>query len=114
MNKLRPFIKHFTLEIWLPLNNDLGIENFFEQFVKNLHLTIVSTSQHLFENGGITKTYILSTSHVALHTWPELGYSHIDLLSCRENLSKDEVTKVTTDLLRNIDGACDYVISELV
>jgi len=114
MNKIRPFIKHFTLEIWFSPNNDFGIEDFFEQFVNDLHLTVISTNQYIFENGGITKTYILSTSHIALHTWPELGYFHIDLLSCRKNLSKNEVEKVTANLLQNISNACKYMISEVI
>lgn len=113
MNKIRPFINHFTLEIWLSPSNDFGIEDFLEQFVNDLHLTVISTNQHIFKNGGITKTYILSTSHIALHTWPELGYFHIDLLSCRENLSKNEVNKVSVNLLQNVGNECEYIIREV-
>lgn len=38
----------------------------------------------LHDEGGVTAVTILSTSHAALHTWPEDGGARFDVDSCRE------------------------------
>lgn len=36
------------------------------------------------DEGGVTCVGVLSTSHVAIHTWPERSYAVLDVYSCRE------------------------------
>lgn len=36
------------------------------------------------EPEGVTGVAVLSTSHVAIHTWPHRGYAIIDIFSCRD------------------------------
>lgn len=36
------------------------------------------------EPEGVTGIVVLSTSHVAIHTWPHRGYANIDVYSCRD------------------------------
>lgn len=36
------------------------------------------------DEGGVTGFAILSTSHLAIHTWPEEGGATFDLYSCRD------------------------------
>lgn len=38
----------------------------------------------LHDEGGITGVAVLSTSHAAIHTWPEDGGASFDLHSCRD------------------------------
>lgn len=45
-------------------------------------LNIISTSQHIFSNGGFTGLVLLSESHLAVHSWPEYKYYWIELASC--------------------------------
>jgi S-adenosylmethionine decarboxylase len=40
---------------------------------------------------------ILSESHLSAHTWPELGYLHVDIVTC--------VRKLTEERLRTVLGA---------
>lgn len=113
MNDKRPFIRHITIELWSDLNNVFNPEDFFDQLIKALKLKVVDSNKHLFENNGLTKVCILSTSHIALHTWPELGYIHIDLLSCREDLSEAEVESVILSLLSNEKEIPKYVVRKI-
>jgi S-adenosylmethionine decarboxylase proenzyme len=42
---------------------------------------------HHFEpTGGITFIAILSSSHVAIHTWPEFSYLAVDLFCCNTSI----------------------------
>lgn len=37
---------------------------------------------HRFEPQGLTATVVLAESHIALHSWPELGTLFVDIASC--------------------------------
>jgi S-adenosylmethionine decarboxylase len=65
--------------------------------VENCGLTAVSEVFHAFpgmndgECGGVTGTVLLAESHLALHTWPELGAVTLDVYVC--NFSMDNSGK---------------------
>lgn len=44
------------------------------QFIKNAGMTLLGSSAHKFPCGGITAVWLLSESHVSIHTWPENRY----------------------------------------
>lgn len=58
--------------------------------VDELALTRVSDHCHHFEP-GVSAVIILSESHLAVHTWPELGYMHVDIVTCVEKLTRDSL-----------------------
>lgn len=37
---------------------------------------------HSFPGGGLTGVAVLSESHLAFHTYPELGYAAVDVFTC--------------------------------
>ena len=37
---------------------------------------------HRFEGGGLTGYLLLSESHIAVHTYPELGFASLDIFAC--------------------------------
>lgn len=37
---------------------------------------------HMFNPYGVSGVVIISESHLAIHTWPELGYAAVDLFTC--------------------------------
>jgi len=44
--------------------------------------TIVDEKFHQFSPFGVTGILVLAESHLAVHTWPEIGYCAIDLFTC--------------------------------
>lgn len=60
--------------------------------VTKLKLTKVNEFVHPFSPYGITLVYVLSESHLAIHTWPERKVLHIDLVTC-SRLDRREVEK---------------------
>ena len=83
-NPSTPIANHHTALIRLELNDEsLGfIENIAQDLIADLDLTIVKKISHVFHPRGITLAFILSESHLLVHTWPELGVIHIDLVTC--------------------------------
>jgi S-adenosylmethionine/arginine decarboxylase-like enzyme len=64
-----------------------------DTIVSKLNLTTVQTFVHPFTPYGHTLVYVLSQSHLAIHTWPEHHVLHIDLVTCSE-LEQTEVDSV--------------------
>jgi len=50
---------------------------------------------HKFSPQGVSGVVVISESHLAIHTWPELGYAAVDVFTCGEKV--------------NPWDACDYV-----
>jgi S-adenosylmethionine decarboxylase proenzyme len=46
--------------------------------------TILTKSQHKFEPQGLTILYMLSESHISIHTFPEKQYLAFDIYTCRD------------------------------
>lgn len=51
------------------------------------------------DEGGISVLALISTSHIALHCWPERKFFMFDLVSCRA-FCKDSVLKLLLNELR--------------
>ena len=46
--------------------------------------TVLTKTQHKFEPQGLTILYMLSESHISIHTFPEQHYLALDIYTCRE------------------------------
>jgi S-adenosylmethionine decarboxylase len=65
---------------------DLGrMRAFCERVIRELELKVIGGGQwHQFPApGGVTGLYLLSESHLACHTYPELGVVTFNLYCCR-------------------------------
>lgn len=54
------------------------------QAVKKSDMNLINLKLHKFQPHGLTGYALLSTSHLAIHTWSELNYASIDIYSCGE------------------------------
>jgi len=41
---------------------------------------------HKFSPQGVSGVVVISESHLAVHTWPELGYAAVDVFTCGERV----------------------------
>ena len=68
------------------------VERVAKDLIIGLNLNVVKKTGYSFHPEGITLAYILSESHLLIHTWPESGLIHIDLVTCSYR-SKEEFKK---------------------
>lgn len=62
-----------------------------DMLCRHLSLRVEDTQLREFAP-GITLVYILAESHLAVHTWPEVGYLHLDIVTCtRSGLYEEKV-----------------------
>lgn len=54
---------------------------------------------HKFSPQGVSGVVVISESHLAIHTWPELGYAAVDVYTCGEHVDPWD--------------ACNYIVARL-
>ena len=60
-----------------------SIRSILKEAVQSSDLKEVGQVFHQFKNPlGVTGLILLTSSHIALHTWPEKGYVALDIFSC--------------------------------
>jgi len=64
------------------LNNRDKIENYMVDAAIECGATVVQKCFHMFNPYGVSGVVIIAESHLAVHTWPELGYAAVDLFTC--------------------------------
>ena len=86
-----PIIKHYVALVKAnPFENSIEkFEESAESIISDLDLNIVKKFSHLFAPQGITLIYILSESHLVIHTWPEFGIFHVDIVTCSLRTEKE-------------------------
>lgn len=92
-----PYINHTVVKyLFKPeVSVDIGLtDTLGQKIIEELGLTIVREFSHEFTKEGLTKIWVLSESHLIIHTWPELHAIHIDLMTCREDLDTDKLKKL--------------------
>ena len=74
------------------------IQDLLDAICNDLNLNIIKKSIHLFEQRfvtdplAMTAMYLLSESHISIHTYPERNFVAFDLYSCKD-YDDDEVLK---------------------
>jgi S-adenosylmethionine decarboxylase proenzyme len=72
-------IKNITL-----LNDDQLLIKLLDNVCELHNFTILNKSFHKFPTYGFSSIYLLSESHISIHTFPEKKYVAIDIYTCRQ------------------------------
>jgi S-adenosylmethionine decarboxylase len=68
----------------LELLNDISqLKELLDTICEKNNYTILQKTEHVFEPQGCTILYMLSESHISIHTFPEKEYIAFDLYTCR-------------------------------
>ena len=91
------------------LNNVELIQEKMTQAAVECGATVVQTCFHMFNPYGVSGVVIISESHLAIHTWPELGYAAVDLFTCGEHCDP----KIAYDFLKKAFDSTEGSFSQL-
>lgn len=53
---------------------------------------------HKFSPQGVSGVVVISESHLAIHTWPELGYAAVDVFTCGEKVNPWDACNYLADM----------------
>jgi S-adenosylmethionine decarboxylase proenzyme len=97
---------HFILDLFDVKNeifsNNLSKSNYhiFDNYIRasliKNKMTILNDQVHHFGNleGAFTSLYLLSESHLSIHTWPENNFIAIDIFTCGDCETKNIVSDI--------------------
>jgi len=55
---------------------------------------------HKFSPQGVSGVVVISESHLAIHTWPELGYAAVDVFTCGDKVNPWDACRYLTKHFR--------------
>lgn len=55
---------------------------------------------HKFSPQGVSGVVVISESHLAIHTWPELGYAAIDVFTCGNHVNPWDACKYLEEMFQ--------------
>jgi S-adenosylmethionine decarboxylase proenzyme len=77
------------------------IKPFMDILVEELKLNVVGECSHQFEKDnnpyGVTMVYLLSESHLSIHTFVDEGKITLDLFTCDINLNDRNIKRMICD-----------------
>lgn len=86
------------------LNSLSGIETIVDDLCHNYEFTVLGKLTHQFEPQGCSLVYLLSESHISVHTFPEKNYIAMDIYTCREYPDNAVYERIYAHLVRVFDA----------
>lgn len=68
------------------LNDIQSVEKIMVKAALAAGAEIREVAFHKFSPQGVSGVVVISESHLAIHTWPELGYAAVDVFTCGETV----------------------------
>lgn len=74
----------FNYSEWIEETNPYELRKKYNIILKESGFGVLSFVEYTFEPEGYTALWLLSESHLAIHTFPEENKSYIEISSCIE------------------------------
>jgi len=90
-----------------------SMHELLEDICDKYDFNVLTKSQHKFEPHGLTILYMLSESHISIHTFPEKQYLALDIYTCREYEDDGVYMEIYDKLIKwfNCDRGVPNIIS---
>jgi S-adenosylmethionine/arginine decarboxylase-like enzyme len=67
---------------WISETEPSKLKSYFDRAIRECGFQVLDQLEHYFEPYGYTGLWLLGESHFAVHTFPEVGKTYIELSSC--------------------------------
>ena len=89
---------------------DIDFKEISRKLCENFNFKILGEIEHRFEPEGYTFLFLLSESHLSVHTFPERKYLSFDLYTCREYKDNTSYIKIFEWLKEMFQAEGNYQI----
>lgn len=108
--------KHCILELYdcdpKLLNDEKFIRKTMTSAAKGANMQFLDFVSHEFDPQGVTALALLGESHMSIHTWPELGYAMVDVLTCGEKSKPADACEIICDKLKAKNHTLKFFMRE--
>lgn len=77
----------YNYRAWIKLTDPIALTAIFKEMLNKAGYGIVNFTEHHFQPQGYTCIWLLSESHLAIHTFPEEGKTYVELSGCSEEMN---------------------------
>lgn len=84
------------------LNSLEGLKDMFDYICNTYDFNILNKAEYKFTPQGITIIYMLSESHISIHTFPEKNYAAMDIYTCREYPNNDVYLEIQEYIKKDV------------
>jgi len=91
------------------LNNCEDLTDLMKEICKKNDFQILDTIEHRFEPVGFTIIFLLSESHMSIHTFPEKNHISFDLYTCRQYEDNEQYNKIIKMLISKLEASRNSV-----
>jgi S-adenosylmethionine decarboxylase len=81
-----------------------GLKKLLDTICETNQFTILNKVEHAFTPQGITILYLLSESHISIHTFPEKKYIAMDIYTCKDYENNDVYHRIWNELISMFDA----------
>jgi S-adenosylmethionine decarboxylase len=78
----------YNFRCWIDLTDAEKLRDIFRLFLEKAGYGIVNFTEHHFQPQGYTCIWLLSESHLALHTFPEEERTYVELSGCSKEMNR--------------------------
>ena len=89
----------FNYKVWVNNCNPTELFDYFMTELNNAGFGVLDVIEKHFNPQGYTALFLLSESHLAIHTFPEHGKSYIELTSCIDKPFNKLISKIIQDAI---------------
>lgn len=91
------------------LNAPQAVERIMVRAALQAGAEVREVAFHQFSPQGVSGVVVISESHLAIHTWPELGYAAVDVFTCGDRVDPWEACRYIVQQF----GASHFTASEV-
>jgi len=91
------------------LDDIQSIERALIKAAKLSNAFVLGSSFHRFEPQGVSGVVIISESHLAIHTWPELKYAAVDIFTCGDDVDPKIAYEYLKEVLNSHDASFKFI-----
>jgi S-adenosylmethionine decarboxylase proenzyme len=109
--------KHLIVDIKNIKNEDIinhidKLKKIMDSICEKYDFNILQKIEHTFDPQGISIIYLLSESHMTIHTFPEKKYIAFDLYTCREYPNNDVYNEIHNYIVEEFQ--CDLENPQII
>ena len=82
------------------LNNRKKLRELLLRAAQISRATVLKVYFHKFSPQGVSGVVVIAESHIAIHTWPELGFAAIDIFTCGKTMRPELAIKYLAKALK--------------
>lgn len=86
--------KIYNYRTWVKETDPAKLTSTLSTLLTDSGFGVLGLKKHYFKPYGYSAIWLISESHLAVHTWPEEGKSYIELSSCNGKKQKKFVKKL--------------------